>query len=434
MALAETARLVTELSLKDNLSGGLAKARGELGGLNTAASSTGSRLGRLSGAAAGASGAFGHLKGRVGELAGAAGLVGLGAGLFSVVGFLKSGIEEAKSFGDEVYKMQALTGLSAEKASELAGALHHYGIETATALKLTAFAEKNVQLYGDTAKHAAAFQKEYGFSVRDSAGHIKDFNTLLLDSADYFNGSASASQKAAAMAKIYGRGWMELIPVLKDGKAALLAAEEESKALGLTLTGENVSQLAKLREATRAWGTALAGLKLQIGLAAVPAITDLANAMTHFLANGGREQIVGFFKGMIAYGRQAADVISHQVIPTFQGIYGAWLRVPKELRDLIVTGLVANKTVKFMFGFSPFSLVTGGLGKLLSGGLSKLCYRLLLPARRTRESDVRCVGRPYRRRWAAQRPSKNLQVIQWLAAVIRNQAQPLAAASVVGRQ
>ena len=364
MALAETARLVTELSLRDNLSGGLARARGELSGLNSAASNTGSRLGGLSNVAAGAGGAFSHLKGRIGELAGTAGLVGLGAGLFSVVGFLTSGIATARDFGKEVGLLAAVTGLSTEKTSELAGAFHHFGIETDTALKLAGFAEKNLFKYASTAEKAAKFQQEYGLALRDSSGNIKDFNTLLLDSADFFNSGASASQKAAAMAALYGRSWRDLIPVLRAGRQGISDAEEEAKKLGLTLTGENVGQLVKLREATRSWSTALGGLKLQIGLAAVPAITDLANAMTKFLANGGREQIVGFFKGMITYGRQAADVISHQVIPTFQGIYGAWLHVPKELRDLIVTGLVANKTIKFLFGFSPLQLL-GGIGKMI---------------------------------------------------------------------
>lgn len=384
MAIAETAHLITQLDLRNNLSPGLAKARGDLSAANAASSGLAGGLSKLGGVSGAVGSAFSTLKTRVGQLAGAAGFLGLGAGLFSVGALFEKGISQATEFGNEVYKLQAVTGLSAQKTSELAAVFHHFGIESDTALRIAALGEKNLFAQGETAKKAAAFYTTYGFALRDASGHLKDFNTLLLEEADYFNNKAiPAATKDAELAKIFGRNWQSLIPVLAAGRGAIQDAEEEAQKLGLTLTSSNLSALAKLRQATRDWGTALGGLELQIGLVAIPAITKLATAATHFLASGGRQAIVGFFQGILNFGQQAADVIVHQVVPAIGAVYSFWNKIPPDVRNFLIRGLVADRTIKFLLGFSPIGLglkiaegmlapLARGLGGALTGGIGGL--------------------------------------------------------------
>ena len=379
MAIAETARLMTELGLKDGLSPGLAKAKTALSEANAASSKASSGFLNLGKVTSGASSAFSTFTGRLGQLAGATGLIGLGAGLFSVVGLMEKSIHQAEDFGAEVYKLQAVTGLSAEKTSELAAAFHHFGIESDTALRIAGFAEKNIFAQGETTKKTAAFFKTYGFELRDASGHLKDFNTLLLDEADYFNNKAiPAATKDAELAKIFGRNWQALIPILKGGRAALQDAEEEATRLGLTLTGDNLSALAKLREATRSWGTALGGLELQIGLALVPTLTKFTTAATEFVAKN-RPQIVGFFKSLADFAQNAADVVAHQVIPTIGGIYGAWMKIPADLRNFFIRGLIADRTIKFLFGVSPIKLVASLAENTIGTLFTRLAANKLVP-------------------------------------------------------
>src|SRR5207237_10079710 len=121
---------------------GLARARGELSTLDVSSGTTTARFSGLSSVTGGASAALGTFRSRIGQLVGATGLVGLGAGLFSVVGLMKGGIEEAQSFGGEVRKLAAVTGLTTEQTSALAGAFHHFNIDADTALRVAGFAEK----------------------------------------------------------------------------------------------------------------------------------------------------------------------------------------------------------------------------------------------------------------------------------------------------
>lgn len=53
----------------------------------------------------------------------------------------------------------------------------------------------------------------------------------------------------------------------------------------------------------------------------------------------------------------------------FGALKAGWDAVPKPLRDLLVTGLVADKTIKFLFGFDPAAaLFKGATGLLQRGG------------------------------------------------------------------
>ncbi len=367
MAIAETARLLASLELQDKLTPGVNKALAGVGKLESGVGGLQTKLGGLAkNISGGVSGALSTFGGRIRQLGvGLAAGLGIG-GLLSFGGAIKEALGEAQTFGAEVIRLSALTGLTTESTSALAAAFHHFGIDADTAARLAGLAEKNLGNLTATQKKATAFQKLYGLSLIDNKGHVKDFNTLILDSADFFNNkSIPAQTKAAALAKLFGRSWQDLIPILKAGRKGIADAEQEAKDLGLTLTNENIVALKKARDASRDWGTALGGLKLQIGLNILPVLTDLAKSATKFVSEH-RLDIVSFFKNTIEFGRHAASVIGD-----FAGkVAGAWNSIPPAMRDFLVKGFIADRTLKFLFGISPIKLAVdfaantlGGIGK-----------------------------------------------------------------------
>ncbi len=345
MTLAESASLVARLSLKDDFSAPLKRAESSL-------SRTGGTM-RTFGGAVGTLG--GRIKGLVtGPLAG---LIGVG-GLLSLGGVLASSISKARDFGGEVKKLATLTGLTAETTSSMARAFEHFNISSDTSLKLVGFLEKNVGLLAARKDGLSDFYTTWGLKLTDTNGKIKDANELLLTTADYFvNKNIPATQKAAALAKLYGRSWQDLIPVLKAGRKGIADAEESARKLGLTISGQNLADLTKLTAATRDWGDAIGGLELQIGLVLVPTLTDLANAATTFVSEH-RGDIVKFFKDATTAARSAASTIGDLV----GSVTSFWNSIPPGFRDLLVKGIVADRTIKFLFGFSPISAAGGLLG------------------------------------------------------------------------
>ena len=445
MALSDTARLISSLELQDKFTKTADAGEQALGGLEQKSNIVTRGFGLMQSAGGAVGGAFDHLKGRIGQLiSGPLGLLGLGAGLFGVGKFFTDSVTGAQDFGKEVGRIAALTGLGTEQTSKLAGAFHHFGIETDQALTIVGFAEKtlgkltatgaNAEKQADdlaaaqrdlalaqlklneaTAKYApdssqvlaaqnrvadaqdalntlvedggvivggaAGFFNKYGLALTDASGKIKDFNTLLLDSADFFNNkSIPAETKAAALATLYGKQWQTLIPILSAGRKGIEDAEEEAAALGLTLTKDNLTALQKLKTATRDWGTALGGLKLQLGLAVVPLLTGFAEGATRFLrttdefGRTGSQRIVGFFKDVIAFGEKAFGVIQDKVVPLVKDVIDGWNNLPDPLKDLLVKGTAGNFAIKFLLGFSPVDIATraaGAVGVAVAGVVGK---------------------------------------------------------------
>jgi hypothetical protein len=378
MSFAETAELAVNLKL--GTTGSFRGATSEIQGLEAAAARGTLGTGILSrgfGAATGAAsrfgGALGHAKSQIGGLiTGPLGLAGLGLSLFSIGGALEGGIQKATEMGKAASRLSAITGLAVETTSALSSAMDHFGISADKQLRSVGFLEKNVGLLASRKDGIVNFEKDFSFSLTDANGNLKDANALVLQSADYFNNkSIPATTKAAALAKLYGRSWQDLIPLLSAGSAGIAAAEEEARKFGLTLTKDNIGQLAALREATRNWGTALGGLEVQIGLLVVGPLTDLAKFGTTFLAEN-RDKITAFFKNLIHSAQQFAGFVTGTVVPTLMSIGSAaktaWEAVPAPIRDLLVKGFVADKAVKFLFGFSPITFAKDALGGLLSKG------------------------------------------------------------------
>lgn len=370
--IAETAKLAVDLSLHNGLGPGVATAEGELSSLNRAASGSVGHTSRLSqgfGVAGRAAGGFGgalsHARGKIGELiSGPLGMIGLGAGLFSLAGAFEQSVEKAKEMAFTVEKISGVTGLGATKVSELLGALDNFGVSGDSAVRVFSFIEKSVGKLTQTAAKATAFQKLYGVSLTDAKGRAIDAEQVLLKVADYYTSNASAAQKAALATALLGRNYVQLVPLLKQGSAGIRAAEEEAAKLGLTLTSKNVADLAKFRNATRELDDTMSGLKLQIGLALIPTLTELSRTVSTFVQQN-REGIVAFFRGFLDFAKEAASAVRQFVLPAFGAIGHAWGMVPPQIRQLILAGLVGNKVLKVVFGFDPLKILTGSLSGII---------------------------------------------------------------------
>jgi hypothetical protein len=410
--IAETAQVLVDIKATESISAATNKAIASTERLNTSAVGFGSRFDAglkkagsgISKLESGLSSMGGHLKD---VITGPLGMLGLGAGLFSLGAAFEKSVGTAADFGLEVQKLQGVTGLSVDKVSALAAALDHFHIEGDSAVKVIGMMQKNIGNLAVTGK-AADFTAKYGLSLKNTsitaaqlsaalttlkdktaahADKVKAANIILaynkaafqaadqqlLTTADYFNNKLiPANEKAAALQKIYGRSWQTLIPLLQAGSKGILEAEAAAKDLGLTLTAQNATDLKNYRENFLNLGDAIKGLQLQIGLVLIPMVSDLAKGITNFLREGGTQRIVGLFHQLGDAARNVAGVITDTVIPTISGfatvaknIYDS---IPAPIRDLLIQGFIADRTIKFLFGVSPIHLVT----EFAEGALSKI--------------------------------------------------------------
>ena len=362
-------------------------ARGVSTGVATAERS----MSGLSRATTGLGGALGTAKGRITSLLGATGLIGLVGGVAGVAHELESSVTGAEEWGYAVQKMGVLSGLGATQMSALSAGMAHFGITTERQTRLVAMATKNIGNLALNGKKAQKFASDYGFSLTDASGRVLDFNAVLLKSIDYFNDkSIPATKKAALMAKLYGRSWQDLLPVLSAGRGSLAQVEAAAQAAGMTLSQDDLTNITALKGATRDWDTALGGLKVQIGLQLLPVVTDLAKAATSFVQEH-RGDILTWVKNGITFGKQLAGTlrdVGGQAVDLGRQAMKFWDSLPAGFKDLIIKGIVAQKAVKFMFGIDLAGLVGDAAGGVIKGLAASIFQRGGTPATPLFVSDI----------------------------------------------
>jgi hypothetical protein len=372
----QEAQLTVLLTLKDQLSSGVSAATSKLSGLGSMGSVASKAL-------SGVENAAGHAVGQLSKLAGSLGMMGLAGGLFAVVGFAKSAVSSTEQFGEAVLQLHKFTGESTESLSSLASAMVASGTATETAQKSIGMMNKLIG--GMSTKQEIDYETKYGFALRDTAitatqlaaaeatltnkkasaaqqtaastllntyfsASYKSTNDLILQAADLYNNALTPSEdKAAAMAKVFGRSWQTLIPLFEQGSDGIRAVEAQAASMGMVITTENLPAIEKMHDASIRWNQAMGGLQLQIGLALLPAISDLADSASSFVTGHGAD-IVKFFKDAEKFGQELGSVIQHDVIPVFGMIAGAWNAIPGELKTLLITGFAVQKASSWLFG------------------------------------------------------------------------------------
>src|SRR5439155_3953711 len=192
-------------------------------------------------------------------------------------------------------KLHETQGKSNVSASQLAAA------ENRVKDAETALSDARAKLNGLTDKSGVAtsklldLQKQYGVVLTDSHGKAVNFSTELNHVADYYVSNASAADKAALAAQLFGRGYATMIPILQLGSVGIARAKQAIDDMGLSLGTDSKGALEAYKQSLRSLGEAVNVLQIQIGLALAPVVTDLANNISGFLEHGGAKQIVQFF-------------------------------------------------------------------------------------------------------------------------------------------
>lgn len=373
--LAETARLVTELDLKDNLTGGLHQAEAATASYGKSATAAGvaadkvtMKGGAMQRALGGIGGAAHHAGERVKGLATMLGAGGLLGGILGIVAYSKKAIDNAEAWADNTRKINQMTHMGVHDASQFSNAFDKLGVSADKQQRILGFLSRNLGTYTKDTKTAKKFQDEWGFSLLDSHGKAKSIQQTLLDFTDYFNRKGIPdTQKAALANKLFGRSWQDLLPIFEVGSKKVKKGMDEA----LTMTDAQMKSMTKWRDTQRELNDAMGDLSSSVGVALVPVFTEWAQELSTFIRDHS-DDVLKFFKDLGNTARDVARFITGTVLPTVKGladtVLGFWNSIPGPLKDLLVQGFVADRVIKFAFGFSTTDLLKGGLKSLLGGG------------------------------------------------------------------
>lgn len=205
-------------------------------------------------------------------------IAGLGLAVFA-----KSSVDAFSKVTTEVAKMQRVTGGTPETVSRLRYALKMTGVDIEKFTRSTATFDKQLVKAGASAKGTAAMNQMLGTSIKDSHGQLRPMTELLPDIADKFHQLGPGIKAAALAQTLFGRAGRDMLPMLlkgRDGVQGLMAATDKSS----IVSAEQIAKNKELVKSQRELNIVVEGLKLTFGQAFVPALTEVAKAITPVVA------------------------------------------------------------------------------------------------------------------------------------------------------
>jgi len=342
------------------------------------------------------SGAIGHLGSKAAALTPLAGAVTALGGAFS----LHEAISTASELGTEIIRLQRETGLTAEGASKLRFEFQETGVSFESGekgIKKFSSALAGVSDLADgvtipVGKQMQQLLADVGVQGNDAAGAIRPLTDVLGDVAEKFKTMGPGADSTALSVKLFGKSGMDMLPFLFKGRDGLKELSGEASKFGLVLDQKTLDAMKRQKQASREFHAALQGISVQIGVALLPVMTQMAVLATH--------AAVVFNSQVVPAIRAAADWLGGKLAPVFaavgdaagnladllgsvltgdiEGAALAFAQLPGPLQDLVLTlhSLYLKALTTFDFFKTDVVPVLQDLGNAikdkLSGPLSDL--------------------------------------------------------------
>ena len=177
------------------------------------------------------------------------------------------------STGDQLEKMRARTGFTAQALSELGFAAEQGGASIDQLDRsLAAMARFSVMVERGL-KTSTDLLDMLGVSVDQFKNASPEERFKLL--AEALSQVEDETLRAGIALNVFGRSGRELLPMLEGGRASIEALQEEARRLGITLSDEDADAAAALTDAMNRLRRQFKAVVVQIGAALAPVLTEL---------------------------------------------------------------------------------------------------------------------------------------------------------------
>ena len=194
----------------------------------------------------------------------------------------KKSIGLIKELAKGTAALSRTTGMDEKQSSRWISTMRARGVE-ATKLQVSFTAlSRQILAARSGSKSAVAGFEALGVSMETiEKGGTQD---VLGEIADGFAKMKNGPEKTAIAAKLFGRSYQALLPLLNEGKASMEDALAVSDKYGNTLSKKQVAAALLAVKAQREMGMATDGLRIQLGTALLPVITKVAQGAADFVA------------------------------------------------------------------------------------------------------------------------------------------------------
>lgn len=201
----------------------------------------------------------------------------------AAVGFVGSAVAKFNEVGSALDDMAQRTGASVEALSQLRYAAEQSdtSIESLQAgiVKMGKFLTEATEGATDATRTLSAL----GLSARSLQGMTPDAQLKLF--ADAISRLPEGAARSTAAMKIFGKGAIDLLPLLNSGSDGISGLMKQADELGMTMTTDSAAAAAEFGDSLDRLKTTFTSLTVQIGSQFGPILTGLADTFSGFLAD-----------------------------------------------------------------------------------------------------------------------------------------------------
>jgi phage-related protein len=208
--------------------------------------------------------------------------------------------DTAAEYGDTITKMADRTGMSIKQLQELKYVTSNLDIEFNTIQStMSMFVNKMKGLDSESNTYTEAL-KQLGISTKDANGETKKTGDIYTEALQKLSEMTNETDRGVLASKLFGRGWMELTPLLKAGKDEIARLTEEAHKNGLIMSDEAVISADQYEHA-------MLNLKQQFSMAFFEISQNFMPIIQNKLVPFIKSDVVPVLKG---FGDKISDVIS----------------------------------------------------------------------------------------------------------------------------
>jgi hypothetical protein len=168
-------------------------------------------------------------------------------------------------------------------AAEFAG-LNHESLAAAITNSEVAFVKAAAGAKVSGAAFASAGLSVESLASMDSEGRFKAI-------AEAISKLPTASERAAAAIRMFGKSGASLLPMFEEGAAGVEAMQEQAKKLGLTLNNAQGLSFEQMNDSLKMAQKAIEGVVTQVVATLVPAVTAISDQFTKMVGDIGGANI-----------------------------------------------------------------------------------------------------------------------------------------------
>ncbi len=208
--------------------------------------------------------------------------------------------KEMASMAMEIEKQSNLVGMSTDTWQKWAYAAHMSDVQQQEFVFGLRLLSRNMEEASAGSGDAAKWFSAMGLSVKDTAGHLRPLNDVMLDIMDKFASWEDGPKKIAIALALFGRGGEAMVPLLNKGKVGFREFSTEAERFNFILGKDVVKSLSESEDIFKRWTMTWKVAKMEIFAPLVDIFGSILERVMALRRAWGEGGIKGVYQEILA--------------------------------------------------------------------------------------------------------------------------------------